>query len=221
MVPAMIGAQQLTHTVEKGDTLWSICEKYYGDPDLWPKLWQMNPFVTNPHFLKPGDVIVLLEKELLAADPAEIARVAMDSGNVQRGMKVFYESSAACFACHDPPKGAARLGPDLTSLKTTLSPEQLVNALLRPSELIDKAYAQVTVLDVDGQVRMGIRVEENETQIVLRNLAAPDPITITKDEIDEIQESAVSLMPENLMRQLKSRKEFDDLLRYVLEVRRQ
>jgi putative heme-binding domain-containing protein len=163
----------------------------------------------------------LLEKELLAADPAELARVAMDSGNVQRGMKVFYESSAACFACHDPPKGAARLGPDLTSLKTTLSPEQLVNALLRPSELIDKAYAQVTVLDVDGQVRMGIRVEENETQIVLRNLAAPDPITITKDEIDEIQESAVSLMPENLMRQLKSRKEFDDLLRYVLEVRRQ
>ena len=163
----------------------------------------------------------LLEKELLAADPAELARVAMDSGNVQRGMKVFYESSAACFACNDPPKGAARLGPDLTSLKTTLSPEQLVNALLRPSELIDKAYAQVTVLDVDGQVRMGIRVEENETQIVLRNLAAPDPITITKDEIDEIQESAVSLMPENLMRQLKSRKEFDDLLRYVLEVRRQ
>jgi putative heme-binding domain-containing protein len=163
----------------------------------------------------------LLEKELLAADPGELARVAMDSGNVQRGMKVFYESSAACFACHDPPKGAARLGPDLTSLKTTLSPEQLVNALLRPSELIDKAYAQVTVLDVDGQVRMGIRVEENETQIVLRNLAAPDPITITKDEIDEIQESAVSLMPENLMRQLKSRKEFDDLLRYVLEVRRQ
>lgn len=163
----------------------------------------------------------LLEKELLAADPAELARVAMDRGNVQRGMKVFYESSAACFACHDPPKGAARLGPDLTSLKTTLSPEQLVNALLRPSELIDKAYAQVSVLDVDGQVRMGIRVEENETQIVLRNLAAPDPITITKDEIDEIQESAVSLMPENLMRQLKSRKEFDDLLRYVLEVRRQ
>ena len=161
-----------------------------------------------------------LEKELLAADPAELARVAMDRGNVQRGMKVFYESSAACFACHDPPKGTARLGPDLTSLKTTLSPEQLVNALLRPSELIDKAYAQVSVLDLDGQVRMGIRVEENETQIVLRNLAAPDPITITKDEIDEIQESAVSLMPENLMRQLKSRKEFDDLLRYVLEVRR-
>lgn len=58
-IPA--GAETLTHIVEKGDTLWSICEKYYGDPDLWPKLWQMNPFVTNPHLLKPGDTIILLE----------------------------------------------------------------------------------------------------------------------------------------------------------------
>jgi putative heme-binding domain-containing protein len=164
---------------------------------------------------------VALEQELLATDVAELARVALDRGNVQRGKKLFYESAAACFACHDPPKGTARLGPDLTSLKTTLSPEQLVNSLLRPSELIDKAYAQVSVLDVDGQVQMGIRVAENDTEIVLRNLAAPDPITIKKSEIDELQESAVSLMPENLVRQLKSRKEFDDLVRYVLEVRGQ
>ncbi|MFC1819543.1 LysM peptidoglycan-binding domain-containing protein [Thermodesulfobacteriota bacterium] len=61
--PSVIWAQKLTHTVQKGDTLWSICEKYYGDSDLWPKLWQMNPFVTNPHLLNPGDVIVLFEKE--------------------------------------------------------------------------------------------------------------------------------------------------------------
>ncbi len=56
------GAEEpLTHTVREGDTLWDICEAYYGDPDLWPKLWEMNPFVTNPHLLEPGDVITLLE----------------------------------------------------------------------------------------------------------------------------------------------------------------
>ena len=60
---SLIVAQNTTHTVEKGDTLWDICEKYYGDPDLWPKLWQMNPFVTNPHLLTPGDVLTLWEKE--------------------------------------------------------------------------------------------------------------------------------------------------------------
>jgi hypothetical protein len=60
-VSVPVCAQPLTHTVEKGDTLWDICEKYYGDEELWPKLWQMNPFITNPHLLKPGDVITLLE----------------------------------------------------------------------------------------------------------------------------------------------------------------
>jgi len=66
--PSLINAQNLTHTVEKGDTLWSICEKYYGDPDLWPKLWQMNTFITNPHFLHPGDLITLLEQEPLKTE---------------------------------------------------------------------------------------------------------------------------------------------------------
>ena len=59
-------AQPRTHTVQRGDTLWDICETYYGDSNLWPKLWEMNPFVTNPHLLKPGDVLVLFEKDELA-----------------------------------------------------------------------------------------------------------------------------------------------------------
>ena len=62
-VPTDLGAQPSTHKVQRGDTLWSICEKYYGDSTLWPKLWEMNPFVTNPHLLKPGDLITLIEKE--------------------------------------------------------------------------------------------------------------------------------------------------------------
>jgi hypothetical protein len=51
----------ITHIVQKGDTLWSICDKYYHDPFLWPELWEMNKFITNPHWLKPGDVITLLK----------------------------------------------------------------------------------------------------------------------------------------------------------------
>ena len=64
-----VSAGPSKHIVQKGDTLWGICEKYYGNPNLWPKLWQMNPFVTNPHLLSPGDIITLLEEE--AAKKAE------------------------------------------------------------------------------------------------------------------------------------------------------
>ncbi len=56
-------ADKMTHTVKKGDTLWDICEYYYGDSSLWPKLWQLNSFITNPHLILPGETITLFEKE--------------------------------------------------------------------------------------------------------------------------------------------------------------
>jgi len=68
--PTDLIGQPSTHKVQRGDTLWSICEKYYGDSTLWPKLWEMNPFVTNPHLLRPGDMITLIEKEDMAKKKA-------------------------------------------------------------------------------------------------------------------------------------------------------
>ena len=161
-----------------------------------------------------------LEAELLAATPSELAKIAMKNGDFKRGKKLFFESAAACYACHAPPKGAVRLGPDLERLKTKLTPEQLVDSLLRPSKLIDKAYAQVNVIDVNGTVQTGIRVTENDEQIVLQNPVSPKPIIIKQDDIEDVIESKVSLMPANLVRQLKNRKEFDDLMRYVIETRK-
>jgi hypothetical protein len=47
------------HVVAKGDTLWSLCQGYFGDPWCWPRLWALNPHVTNPHWIFPGDVVRL------------------------------------------------------------------------------------------------------------------------------------------------------------------
>lgn len=161
-----------------------------------------------------------LEAELLAESPAELARLAMERGNLGQGKKIFYESSAACFACHDPPRGAARLGPDLGTMKSVATAEQLVDSILNPSKLIDKDFAQVSVLTTDGNVFTGIRISENDQEIVLRNLAAPEPIQINQDNVEAIKDSDVSLMPANLVKQLKNRQEFDDLMKYILEIRK-
>jgi putative heme-binding domain-containing protein len=161
-----------------------------------------------------------LEKILLATPVSELAQVAMKRGNLKPGKNLFYKSSAACATCHHPSKNGVRLGPDLQELKTSLSPEQLVESLLYPSKRIDKNYAQVTVITNDGKQHTGMRVSEDDNQLLLRNLAQPAPVYFQKDDIDEIFESPISLMPENLVRQLKNRQEFDDLMRYVLEVRK-
>ena len=67
--------KKIIHIVKKGDTLWSICEQYYGDPYLWPELWEMNKFVTNPHWIIPGDVIKLLEYEEKKSEEKELEPV--------------------------------------------------------------------------------------------------------------------------------------------------
>ena len=164
---------------------------------------------------------VALEKELLGGDAAKIAELAMKRGKASRGKKLFYKSAAACFACHDPPSGTPRLGPDLTALKTKMSPAELVESILKPSKKIDKEFAQVTVLTEEGKTITGIRVSQNDDEVVLRNVASPKPIRISMDEVDEIVESDLSLMPAQLVQTLKNRQEFDDLMRYVLETRKQ
>ncbi len=57
------------HAVVKGDTLWDISEKYLGNPFLWPKLWQWNDYITNPHFIYPGDRIRLYPPEVTVKRP--------------------------------------------------------------------------------------------------------------------------------------------------------
>jgi len=47
------------YVVKPGDTLWDISKRFYGNPLLWPRLWELNPAIDNPHKIFPGDVISL------------------------------------------------------------------------------------------------------------------------------------------------------------------
>ncbi|MBN2340502.1 MAG: LysM peptidoglycan-binding domain-containing protein [Deltaproteobacteria bacterium] len=48
------------HTVKNGDTLWDICNTYFGDPYVWPRIWSYNPSITNPNWIYPGDTLWLV-----------------------------------------------------------------------------------------------------------------------------------------------------------------
>ncbi|MCW8331454.1 LysM peptidoglycan-binding domain-containing protein [Photobacterium sp. SDRW27] len=48
------------YTVKKGDTLWDISAHFLSNPWLWPKLWQANSYIKNPHLIYPGDLLHLV-----------------------------------------------------------------------------------------------------------------------------------------------------------------
>ena len=46
------------YVVVPGDTLWDICQSFFGDPDYWPTLWSINnEEITNPHYIYPGQAL--------------------------------------------------------------------------------------------------------------------------------------------------------------------
>ncbi|WP_286263886.1 LysM peptidoglycan-binding domain-containing protein [Thalassotalea atypica] len=63
-----------TYIVEEGDTLWDISSLFLEQPWLWPQLWRLNPEISNPHLIYPGDVLKLVyndqgEPQLVVEEP--------------------------------------------------------------------------------------------------------------------------------------------------------
>lgn len=68
-----------SYTVVKGDSLWAICKKFYGDGSLAYKLATANG-IKNPNLIYPGQALTLPGKDALAGYQAAKAPTAAKAG---------------------------------------------------------------------------------------------------------------------------------------------
>ena len=47
------------HIIVPGETLWGLADITYNNPWLWPQLWNENRYITDSHWIYPGDIVKL------------------------------------------------------------------------------------------------------------------------------------------------------------------
>lgn len=161
-------------------------------------------------------VIAILAKTS-ASDRRQVvdsyAKVLEMKGDHNKGKEVFRKN---CATCHKFDDMGYQVGPDLLAAIRGKNPEYLLIAILDPSREVDPRYVNYTIETKQGRIFSGLLASESGTSVNLkRGENAED--TILRNQIESIQATAKSLMPEGLEMQIKP-EDMANLIAYLLQV---
>ena len=159
-----------------------------------------------------------LADQLKAVDASFLAQEARRRGDARRGALVFYKSAAACANCHLSGKTTSPLGPDLAKLGD-VTDTHVIESLLHPSKSIRKGYETHSILTADGDLLVGMIVNQDAANMTLRVASdLSNDKLISLDDVDAVKKSDKSMMPGGLVASLGEQRDFMDLAKYVMEV---
>ncbi|MGE3610475.1 MAG: LysM peptidoglycan-binding domain-containing protein [Bacteriovoracaceae bacterium] len=74
-----------SYTVVRNDWLFKISKKLFGSGFYYPKIWSLNPYITNPHFIEPGMVLSFTTGSANAAPEFKLGTFSPDELNTSPG----------------------------------------------------------------------------------------------------------------------------------------
>jgi putative heme-binding domain-containing protein len=155
----------------------------HGDPQLEKQLVSTFGRVQaeTPHE-KEGRMRSILEK------------LGRGKGDPERGLAVFEKTCATCHKLHG--KGN-EVGPDLTAADRK-SRDRLVGNVVDPSAMIREQYVAHIAQTSDGRVLTGLLAESTPETITILDEKNKRTV-LRRDDVEELRESPVSLMPERIL----------------------
>ena len=185
--------------------------------DFFPQVNEaINKFADDPAFVKLR-ADVLRGGLLLSLEPSQVDKIRAEvtkKGNPLKGKELYLNTKLlACATCHRMEGVGGQVGPDLTRLWDTMTVEKILESIVDPSKEIKEGFQTYRLVTTDAKVHTGLKVKEDTKEVVIRDANGRDN-RIAKDEVDSLDPSKMSLMPDNVVSQI-SYDQFIDLLAFL------
>ncbi len=135
------------------------------------------------------------------------------TGDRERGAAMFKK---ICSACHKVENQGHEIGPNLAAMKNRGAESILLN-VLDPNREVNPQFVNYLVQTDAGRALTGMIAAENANSITLKRAENKTDIVL-REEIDVLESSGLSIMPEGMEKQI-SPQAMADLIAYLLSVK--
>ncbi|MBI1178097.1 c-type cytochrome [bacterium] len=170
------------------------------------------PDIKNPMELLAARSFV---KEWTMNDWANVSASDLKGRNFQRGRQLF--GAVACSSCHRYNGDGGAVGPDLSGVAGRFSPHDLLESIIQPSKEISDQYGMVVVFKKNGDFVTGrVANMSGDNLNIAENMLMPGDFTnVKRGDVEKIERSKVSPMPEGLLNSL-NHDEVLDLVAFLM-----
>ncbi|MEP7268959.1 MAG: HEAT repeat domain-containing protein [Saprospiraceae bacterium] len=142
--------------------------------------------------------------------------VSLQGGNGWAGRRFFNENTTAqCIKCHTIQEVGSNVGPDLSHIGSSLSREQILQAMVEPTARLAPGYGVVTLILKDGSEVYGKLEKESAKELTLITANA-EPLRIPVDRI-ATRKNIPSSMP--VMTTKMNKREMRDVVEYLANLK--
>jgi putative membrane-bound dehydrogenase-like protein len=156
-----------------------------------------------------GALPAVRRDELIEAYRSSLAA----TGDAAAGKSLF---ARHCASCHRVGDVGREIGPNLVAMQAR-GAESILLGVLDPNREVQPQYVAHVAITGDGRVVTGVIAAESQTSVTLRTADGTQE-TIARDDIEELQSTKKSLMPEGFEREIDIRG-MGDLLAWLMTAR--